>query len=75
MKQLKVKITSTSDEEFGVKKVTLVQWNELGYPAYIEVDFMEIKGVKSTPFYDYTSTGEYINTHGNLKAEILHPEN
>ena len=64
MKQLEINI-----DQYGIYKIMSIFWNRQGQLDSITVDWYRT-GEGALVMYDYDGTGEFQNSHGNLKGKI-----
>ena len=64
MKQPKIHIFER-DHDWGIYKVTQVEWNAEGEIIYIKVEFA------SGMWMGIKNSGEFVNIHGNLIGKLI----
>jgi hypothetical protein len=70
MKRPKIHIVNIHGEDFGVKNVEGVHWNENGNIDMLYVDFMEIYSDFMLMRHD-AATDSFMNTHRNLIGKLI----
>lgn len=71
MKQPFMLVTDNQGNDYGLKKVMLIRFDDNGILCMVSIDFMESGNSNDfSPFYN-KGDGEFTNIHGNLKGKII----
>jgi hypothetical protein len=69
MQQPNIHVTD-DHKDWGLKKVTQLNWSQQGHIDCILVDWYG-NGRDQAPFYDYDNTGTFKNQYGNLHGKLI----